>query len=267
LGVLLTDGVGEIELAAAFRPYTELSYAARPLAVTVNGAPVRSRHGLTFAPRATLAAAGPLLDRLVVPGADAARRGIADRLALPAGLEPAYLHAEPGFAFDGVLRDLARIEDVPSARWVAKTLQYPAAAPPLTGAGWPWEFTLRPVLIAVAAALAAAVVAASNTRPHPVPNHPDDPRKVVGLVGVAGLAGERSQPGRADRQAVLDAAVGPRLPIGLRPEPPEASWYGGVHGLGAALNPLVHAASIAVSPGPAGEPHFESEGLPGPRHR
>jgi hypothetical protein len=29
--VLLTDGVAETELAAAFRPYTELSYLARPL--------------------------------------------------------------------------------------------------------------------------------------------------------------------------------------------------------------------------------------------
>ena len=31
MGVLLTDGIGEIELASAFRPYTEFSYLARPL--------------------------------------------------------------------------------------------------------------------------------------------------------------------------------------------------------------------------------------------
>ena len=37
MGVLLTDGVGEIELASAFRPYTELSYLARPVTVTTHG--------------------------------------------------------------------------------------------------------------------------------------------------------------------------------------------------------------------------------------
>ena len=103
-GVLLTDGVGEIELASAFRPYTELSYLARPVAVTTDGRPVRSRHGLTFVPRADLASAAPGLDRLVVPGADAARRAAADGLSLPGRLTPRYLHDQPGFAFDIVRR-------------------------------------------------------------------------------------------------------------------------------------------------------------------
>ena len=48
MGVLLTDGVGEIELASAFRPYTEFSYLTRPVAVTADGQPIRTRHGLTF---------------------------------------------------------------------------------------------------------------------------------------------------------------------------------------------------------------------------
>src|ERR671914_1331267 len=97
MGVLLTDGVGEIELASAFRPYTELSYLATLVAVTADGQPVRSRHGLVFAPRAELAAAAPGLERLVVPGVDAARGAVADRLALPEGLAPVYLHSPPGF--------------------------------------------------------------------------------------------------------------------------------------------------------------------------
>ena len=80
MGVLLTDGVGEIELASAFRPYTEFSYLARPVAVTADGRPIRSRHGLTFVPRAALNTAAPRLDRLVVPGADAASDAYADGL-------------------------------------------------------------------------------------------------------------------------------------------------------------------------------------------
>ena len=149
-GVLLTDGVGEIELASAFRPYTELSYLARPVAVTTDGRPVRSRHGLTFAPRADLASAAPRLDRLVVPGADAARRAAADGLDLPEGLAPMYLHDQPGFAFDAALVDIARTRDVATARWVAKTLQYPTGDPRLSGPAWPWTLTLRPILLAAA---------------------------------------------------------------------------------------------------------------------
>jgi putative intracellular protease/amidase len=153
-GVLLTGGVGEIELASAFRPYTELSYLARPVAVTTDGRPVRSRHGLTFVPRADLAGAAPGLDRLVVPGADAARRAAADGLSLPERLTPRYLHDQPGFAFDAAMGDIARTQDVATARWVAKTLQYPTTTPELSGPAWPWALTLRPILLAAAAVAA-----------------------------------------------------------------------------------------------------------------
>jgi transcriptional regulator GlxA family with amidase domain len=156
MGVLLTDGVAETELAAAFRPYTELSYLARTVAVTADGRPVRSRHGLTFIPRADLDAAAAGLDRLVVPGADAARTTAADRLSLPERLPVVYLHNRPGFAFDAALTDIARTRDVATARWVAKTLQYPNTNPRLSGPAWPWTLTLRPILLA-ATAVAAAV--------------------------------------------------------------------------------------------------------------
>jgi putative intracellular protease/amidase len=191
MGVLLTDGVGETELASVFRPYTELSYLARPLAVTSDGQPIRSRHGLTFAPRATLTAAVPGLDRLVVPGADAARRQVAEGLSLPERLAPVYLHRQPGFAFDAALGDIARTRDVASARWVAKTLQYPTTAPPLTGPAWPWALTLRPILLfagGVAAVLGVrflvrrrrgafrggdrAAPPANQPIPHPTSNRP-----------------------------------------------------------------------------------------------
>ena len=156
MGVLLTDGVTETELASAFRPYTELSYLARPLALTTDGQPIRSSHGLTFIPRATLTGAVPELDRLVVPGAAAARRAAADGLAVPERLSPVYLHRQSGFAFDGALRDIARTRDVATARWVAKTLQYPATNPQLSGPAWPWALSLRPILLA-AAAIAAVL--------------------------------------------------------------------------------------------------------------
>ncbi|MEV0158015.1 DJ-1/PfpI family protein [Micromonospora sp. NPDC050686] len=120
-GVLLTDGVGELELASVFVTYTEAVYAARTLAVSSGATTVRSRHGLTFVPRATLADP-PQLDRLLVPGAAAAARHDAPTTH---DLRPTYLHAAPGFAFDGPLRDIAANVDVASAAWRAKLLEYP----------------------------------------------------------------------------------------------------------------------------------------------
>lgn len=151
MGVLLTDGVGEIELASVFRPYTEFSYLSSPVAVTQDGRPIRSRHGLTFAPRSDVTTVAPNLRRLVVPGGDAARRAVADGLATPERLPIVYLHTQPGFAFDGALQDIARTRDVATANWVAKTLQYPNTNPQLSGPAWPWSLTLRPIMIAAAA--------------------------------------------------------------------------------------------------------------------
>ena len=175
MGVLLTDGVGEIELASAFRPYTELSYLARPVAVTAEGRPVRSRHGLTFAPRADLASAAPRLDRLVVPGTDAAGRAAADKLSLPEHLSPVYLHAAPGFAFDGALTDIARTRDVATARWVAKSLQYPTTNPQLSGPAWPWALTVRPILLATATIAAALGIRLLRRRCSAPPTPPSFP--------------------------------------------------------------------------------------------
>jgi transcriptional regulator GlxA family with amidase domain len=156
VGVVLTDDIDELELAAAFDPYPE-ARAARILAVAAGGDRVRSRHGLTFIPRADLDAAGRV-DRLLVPGADAAASPDPDVAAAArrAGVPVEYLHEQPGFAFDAALRDMARAMDLPTARWAAKILEYPTAGLGLSGPGWPWTLTLRPFLLGLAG-LAVAV--------------------------------------------------------------------------------------------------------------
>jgi len=151
VGVALTDGVGEIELASVFDTHA-WSLATRTLAISADGGPVRSRHGLTFLPRADLASAAPGLDRLLVPGsALAATRPVAP----VAGLTPVYVHDRPGFAFDATVSDLARSTDVATARWVAKVLELPTAGIVLAGPAWPWAPTLVPVALML---LAAGVV-------------------------------------------------------------------------------------------------------------
>ncbi|MFI6291172.1 DJ-1/PfpI family protein [Nonomuraea sp. NPDC050790] len=140
IGVRLVAGTGELELAAAFASYTEQTMIGRTVAV--GEGPIRSRHGLTFVPRARNAGG---LDRLLVPGTAAPRR--------EAGA--VYLHTGAEFAFDPVLRDIARTYDVPTARWAAKTLEYPVLDVDLRGSGWPWPATtVALALLLVGAALA-----------------------------------------------------------------------------------------------------------------
>ncbi|MEW9550524.1 DJ-1/PfpI family protein [Nonomuraea sp. NPDC050783] len=162
IGVPLVEGVGELELASVFISYTEESMIGRTVAV--GDGPVRSRHGLTFVPRASLTAAAGGLDRLVVPGLDAARRHVLGTApsAATGGLRPEYLHAREGFPFDAVVLDVARTYDVRTARWTAKTLEYPVRDVRLSGSAWPWGATLVPAglaLLGAAAALSAAAPA------------------------------------------------------------------------------------------------------------
>jgi transcriptional regulator GlxA family with amidase domain len=176
IGVLLTDGVGEIELASAFDPYGEVK-AARTVAIAT-GASIRSRHGLTFVPRAGLDTMGHV-DRLLVPGTTAAAHPdpAVATAARRAGVPVTYLHGEPGFAFDPALRIMAQTMDVPTARWAGKILEYPTAGLDLSGPNWPWALTLRPLLLGLAglAGLAAIVATIRLTRRTRTPR-PSGPR-------------------------------------------------------------------------------------------
>ncbi|TDC07616.1 AraC family transcriptional regulator [Nonomuraea longispora] len=153
IGVRVAGGIGELELASVFISYTEHAMVGRTVAL--GDGPFRSRHGLTFVPRSTVAAAADGLDRLLVPGVDAARARAADGVA---GLRPEFLHTEEEFAFDPVLRDIARTYDVQTALWTAKTMEYPVSHVGLGGSAWPWPATLV-LLVLVLLGGAAAVVA------------------------------------------------------------------------------------------------------------
>jgi putative intracellular protease/amidase len=167
IGVALTDGVGEIELASVFDPYGAQSLASRTLAVSADGGPVRSRHGLLFLPRADVAGAAARLDRLVVPGA--AR----DVAAPPGGPQPEHLHAAGGFPYDAAVVDLARTVDVATARWTARNLELPVDGLALAGPAWPWALTAVPFLLAVPGA-AVALVAIRLLRRRRAPRRADD---------------------------------------------------------------------------------------------
>jgi putative intracellular protease/amidase len=140
IGVLVPEGVGEIELASIFDTQGQ-SLSSRTLAMSTDGGSVRSRHGLTFLPRAKLADAAPDLDRLLVPGAT---RGVATP---PGGPAPEYVHDRPGFAYDVAVSGLARDTDVATARWTAKALELPTDDVVFDGPVWPWWPTAVPVVL------------------------------------------------------------------------------------------------------------------------
>lgn len=141
-GVALAPSVGELELSSVFETYGGQALATRTVALSSDGRPVTSRHGLVFVPRGAVGAVA--VDRLLVPGADAAAR----RIPMRGVVAPEYLHSRPGFAFDGVLVDAARHLDVATAQLAAKSMEYPTDGLELTGQAWPWTLVLRLVALA-----------------------------------------------------------------------------------------------------------------------
>ncbi|MFF0575761.1 DJ-1/PfpI family protein [Streptosporangium saharense] len=167
VGIGLTPGVGEIDVAAAFEVYAGGSFAARAVALAGTRT-VTTRHGATFV--ADLAdGTAPALDRLVVPGVGTA--GQVDpalvRLAAGRGLTVELPHAGRGAAesgFDPVLRDLAAHADVATARATAKYNEYPVEHLALTGPAWSWRPTLLFLLTAVGAGLLTYVAVPGRRR-------------------------------------------------------------------------------------------------------
>src|SRR4029453_567379 len=111
LGVVLSDGVGELALAALIDPYTT-TLAARTHTLAPERGFVTSQHGLTFVPRHDFRTS-PRLDRVVLPGGaapEAARQAGAAWARGRWGLPLDEIHAQVGageFAYDATLRGIA----------------------------------------------------------------------------------------------------------------------------------------------------------------
>jgi hypothetical protein len=125
LGVALDDGMEELPLAAIYDTYAP-SFAL--FSVASPGAIITTRHGLHLTARRNsqewAASGGTLL-----------RSSSDDRR----------------FPFDAALEDVARRQDVPTAEFAAKRLEY-RAAPPLQGRSW-WRIATlyRPLLLGMLA--------------------------------------------------------------------------------------------------------------------
>ena len=163
IGVVLTEGTSEIELASVFDVYPGPVLTSNTTSLTPEGSrsPVRSEHGLYFVPRSDLASA-PEFDRVLVPGRDTASETdpAVRSWARQNGLEPEYVHADApaGFPFDATLRDLAEHENAPVARFLARLLEYPIGHLGLAGGGWPFARLLLPLAVGLLGLVAVAAL-------------------------------------------------------------------------------------------------------------
>jgi AraC family transcriptional regulator, transcriptional activator FtrA len=149
LGVWVYDGIGDMELAAVLDAYP-VSLATRTYTVGAARGIVTSQYGLQLVPHWDLAAL-PSVDRLLVPGSasaahiDATLAAVEGRIAAP--IVRLYDPARPRPAFEAPLEDLAREENVPTAAFANKRLEYRAPSLQLDGPGWPVLLILQPVVI------------------------------------------------------------------------------------------------------------------------
>ncbi len=162
IGIVLTEGMSEIELASVFDVYPGQAFTADTTTLTAEGSPqpVRSEHGLYFVPRSALGGA-PSLDRALIPGRDAAattdpslRAWSRDR-----GLELQYVHATTTDDATATFRSTRPCRTSPpkrTCRWRGSPPRGSSTQPPdstwAEAAGrsrsyfghWPWDCSASP---------------------------------------------------------------------------------------------------------------------------
>jgi AraC family transcriptional activator FtrA len=153
-GIWLYDGVGEVDLASVDDVYQMSSTNQTSTVADVPA--VISQHGLQIVPR-WQAPNLPTMDRLLVPGGDAAEQAAA---RLPDGLGGGGVPVTilqndqaPEYAFTIALQDLAYTHDVPSAMFAAKRLEVRSPLQ-LVGTQWPLHLLIIPVLAGLGGAIA-----------------------------------------------------------------------------------------------------------------
>ena len=152
-GVLLYDGVDELELASIFDTYAA-TYSTKLQSVSETRGWITTRYGLQIVPRWDFEDV-PAITRLIVPGTQARQLATLQVSAWQSkenAAQTVFLHADnpDGFAFDAPLQDLAHQENIATAILDAKRLEYRPGTLLTEGSGWPVWLTIRPLLIGLA---------------------------------------------------------------------------------------------------------------------
>ena len=152
-GVLLYDGINELELAATYDTYAA-TYTTKLVSVSPTRHLITTQHGLQLVPRWGFHDV-PAMARLIVAGSQARQLATAEVKAwqsISNAAQVFYLHADTpaGFAFDAPLQDLARQENIPTAVLDAMRLEYRPGTVQTEGSRWPLWLTLNPLLLGLA---------------------------------------------------------------------------------------------------------------------
>ncbi len=149
-GVLLYDGVGELELASVFDTNAS-SFSTKLFSISPTRRLITTQHGLQLVPRRDYSDASSM-DRLLVPGNQASQLATSEVSAWQTNGNAAkvvYIHPSNKFSFDATLQDLAHQQNIPTAEMAAKFLEYRPGMVQLEGTGWPLWLVIRTLLVGV----------------------------------------------------------------------------------------------------------------------
>ncbi|EST54899.1 DJ-1/PfpI family protein [Brevibacillus panacihumi W25] len=141
-GVLLYNGVEEMALASVFDIYSDTG-TTRVLSISSSEQPIVTKHGLNLISRHVIANA-PQLDKLMIPGRDAKSLAAAEIRQWNEArndTNPQFVHSDSPdrFLFEVQLEDLAKQEDLLTAKHALKRLEFRSNDIQLEGKPFPLE--------------------------------------------------------------------------------------------------------------------------------
>ncbi|MBE1442514.1 DJ-1/PfpI family protein [Paenibacillus sp. OAS669] len=150
-GVLLYDGADELMLSSAFDTYGA-SGTTTTITVSSKREPIVSRHGLNLVARYQLADA-PKLDKMIFVGPDVKKLAASDIRSWNENggkAEQLYLHSDSPerFAMEPAFEDLAKQEDIRTAKFAAKRLEYRSTSQ-LQLEGAPFSYEAFGILVCI----------------------------------------------------------------------------------------------------------------------
>lgn len=158
LGVLLYDGMEEGALTSIFDTYSPLG-TTKVFTISNSDGPIVTKHNLNLIARYQVSNV-PTIDRLFVTGTQALTLSAKDIKQWNEKYnvaEPEFIHGDmpDRFVFDATLEDLAKQEDLLTAKWSAKRLEYRANHLNLEGNPFSLEAFITPLMLGSIALLTA----------------------------------------------------------------------------------------------------------------
>lgn len=146
LGVVLYDGVSELELSSILDTYPSAA-TANAVTVAEEHKPYTTKHGLYIVPRTTFANA-PRLNRLIVPGVNATLTNKLQAFAQERRLELETPHltfagTAARYPYDAAFSDLAKRENKAISRTASMGIEYPIDHLTLEGRAFPYFLVVR----------------------------------------------------------------------------------------------------------------------------